>query len=158
MRNAMNTTTEGATGRATIDRMDEAWAIFRERVHKLPTERLEWQVGDGGWTRKQMLAHITAWHDRTGDRLARFIESGEPGDDAEDEDVVNARVARAAVGRTSGEVVLAMEDSYRRLRREVARLTGVQMAAHDDWAATIIAGNTFDHYADHLEDLGATHA
>jgi hypothetical protein len=52
---------------------------------------------------------------------------------------------------------MAMDDSFRRLRREVARLTDAQMAAHDDWASAIIVVNTIDHYTDHLEDLGATH-
>lgn len=149
----MRSTTEGATSRTTIERMDEAWAAFRDRVHALPTEQIERHIGDGGWTRKQMLAHITAWHELTTDRLARFVESGEPEPSTEDEDAFNARIARAAVGRTTGEIVLALDDSYRRLRREVARLTDDQMAAHDDWASAIVAGNTFDHYADHLADL-----
>jgi hypothetical protein len=154
----MNTTTEGATSKATIDRMDAAWEAFRERVHGLPTMALEQHLGDGGWTVKQMLAHITAWHDFTTERLARFVESGEPAPAPEAEDVFNARSARAAEGRTSGEIVLGMDDSYRRLRRTVAGLTDDQMAAHDDWASAIIAGNAFAHYAEHLEDLGATQA
>ena len=149
----MRSTTEGASSRTTIERMDEAWAAFHDRVHALPTEQIERHIGDGGWTRKQMLAHITAWHELTTDRLARFAESGEPELSTEDEDAFNARVARSAVGRTTGEILLAFDDSYRRLRREVARLTDEQMAAHDDWASAIVAGNTFDHYVDHLADL-----
>jgi hypothetical protein len=152
----MTTTTAGATGKATIERMDQAWAMFKERLNALPREHLERHVGDDGWTRKQMLAHITAWHELTCDRLIQFADTGEPGSDPEEEDVVNARAARAAVGRTTGEVILAMEDSYRRLSREVARLTDAQMAAHGDWASAIIAGNTFGHYADHLDDLRAS--
>jgi hypothetical protein len=154
----MNTTTAGTTSRTTIDRMDEAWAAFHDRLQALPAEHLERHIGDDGWTRKQMLAHIAAWHDLTSDRLIQFVEAGTPGPDPEDEDVLNARAARAAVGRTVGEVLMAMDDSFRRLRREVARLTDAQMAAHGDWASAIIAGNTFGHYADHLEDLGATRA
>lgn len=148
----MNTATEPAL-HETLVRMDDAWAQFRERVHLLPGEQLEMRLGDGGWTRKQMLAHIGTWHERTVDRLVRFMETGEPDDASIDEDAVNAQAARAAVGRTTGEVLLGMEDSYRRLRREVARLSDAQLAAHDDWAAAIIAGNTYDHYADHLDDV-----
>jgi DinB superfamily len=153
----MNATTAGATSRTTIERMDEAWAAFRERLRALPAEHLERHIGDEGWTRKQMLAHIAAWHDLPVDRLVQFVDTGEPGADPEEEDVVNARAARGAVGRTTGEVVLAMEESYRRLSREVARLTDAQMAAHGDWASAIIAGNTFDHYTEHLDDLRASH-
>ena len=83
------------------------------------------------------------------------MASGEPPDLDEHEDVINARAARAAVGRTSGEVVQAMQDSYGRLRREVARLTDAQLADHDGFAASIIAGNSYGHYREHLADLGA---
>jgi len=149
----VNATTEPPTLRDTLARIDEAWAAFRDRVHALPSEQLELHIGDGGWTRKQMLAHITTWHELTGDRLVRFAESGEPTDPPGEEDEINARTARAAVGRTMGEVLLGMDDSYRRLRREVGRLTDAQLAANDGWASAIIAGNTYDHYVDHLADL-----
>ena len=137
----------------TLARMDDSWASFRERVAALPSERLEGAVAGGGWTRKQMLAHITTWHELTVDRLTRFEDTGEPGDLDDETDAINARAARAAIGRTTGEVLLSMDDSYRRLRREVGRLSDAQLAAHDDWAAAIIAGNTTDHYAEHLPDL-----
>jgi len=149
----MTTATDQPAIRETLARMDGAWATFLERVHLLPGEQLELRLGEGAWTRKQMLAHIGAWHELTAERLARFMESGDIGAPAEDEDVLNARTARASAGRTAGEVLFAMEESYRRLRREIGRLSDAQLAAHDDWAAAIIAGNTYGHYADHLDDL-----
>jgi hypothetical protein len=142
--------------RNTLRRMDEGWAEFSARVAALPIERLIVRIGEGGWTRKQMLAHITMWHELTTERLLRFVESGEPvglpGD--EQEDAINARTARASEGRTTGEVVFATGDSHRRLRRAVANLTDEQLAAHDGWAAAVVAGNTFEHYQEHLPDLG----
>jgi hypothetical protein len=142
--------------RNTLRRMDEGWAAFSARVAALPIERLTVRIGEGGWTRKQMLAHITTWHEMTTERLLRFVESGDPvglpGD--EEEDAINARTARASEGRTAGEVVFATGDSHRRLRRAVANLTDEQLAAHDGWAASVVAGNTFEHYAEHLPDLG----
>jgi hypothetical protein len=137
----------------TLARMDEGWAAFHGRVTSLPTEKLELRIGEGQWTRKQMLAHIATWHDLTVERLGRFAESGEPAELAEHEDRVNARAARAAEGRTTGEILLGMTDSYRRLRRQVDVLSDAQLAAHDAWAAFVIAGNSFDHYAEHLPDL-----
>ena len=133
--------------------MDEAWAAFHGRVTSLPTEQLEPRIGDG-WTRKQMLAHIGAWHDLTVERLGRFADTGEPAELTEHEDAINARAARAAEGRTTGEILLGLADSYRRLRRTVAALSDAQLAAHDGWAAAVIAGNSHGHYAEHLPDLG----
>jgi hypothetical protein len=149
----MNTSTDEPAVHETLARVDAAWAEFRERVRLLPSEQLELRLGEGAWTRKQMLAHIGAWHELTAERLARLMESGEAGDLAEQEDVLNARTARASAGRTSGEVLFAMDESYRHLRREISRLSDGQLAAHDDWAAAIIAGNTNRHYVDHLDDL-----
>ena len=147
-------TTDQPLLRRTLARMDEAWGTFSGRVHALPGELLASRIGDGGWTRRQMLAHIGTWHDLTVERLGRFGESGQPAELSEDEDVINARAARASDGRTTGELVLGMDDSYRRLRREVARLSDEKLAAHDGWAAALIAGNTYEHYAGHLDELG----
>ena len=137
----------------TLARMDKGWAAFHGRVTALPTEQLAPRIGEGQWTRKQMLAHITTWHDLTVDRLSRFAESGEPQELSEHEDVINARAARAAEGRTTGEILLAMADSFRRLRRQVSTLTDAQLGANEGWAAAIIAGNSYGHYAEHLPDL-----
>ena len=137
----------------TLARMDEAWSAFHGRVTSLPTEQLEPRIGGDGWTRKQMLAHIGTWHDLTVERLGRFAESGEPAELAEHEDAINARAARAAEGRTTGEILLGMADSYRRLRRAVGTLSEAQIAAHDGGAAAVIAGNSFGHYAEHRPDL-----
>lgn len=135
--------------------MDEAWAAFSGAARALKVEQLSARSADAGWTRKQMLAHITAWHDLTAQRLLRFGETGEPSEPGEHEDVVNARAARSADGRSTGEVALSIEDSFVRLRREVAKLTDEQLAANDGWAVAVIAGNTFDHYAEHFDELKA---
>ena len=150
----MNEPTTPPTRDETLRLMDAGWAGFHDRVSSTPSEQLELHIGDG-WTRKQMLAHIATWHDLTVDRLARFADSGEPSELPEGEDVINARAGRAAEGRTSGEIVLAMADSFRRLRREVSTLSDAQLAAHQGWAASIIDGNSYGHYAEHLPDLEA---
>jgi hypothetical protein len=150
----MTETATTPTRDETLRRMDEGWTAFHDRVSSTPSEQLELRIGDG-WTRKQMLAHIGTWHDLTVDRLTRFVDTGEPTNLAEHEDVINARAGRAAEGRTVGEIVLATSDSYRRLRREVGTLTDAQLAAHEAWAASIIAGNSYEHYAEHLPDLAS---
>jgi hypothetical protein len=100
-----------------------------------------------------MLAHITAWHDATHDRLGKMILSGQPEDGVPDEDAFNARIARQAIGRTAGEILKEMEMTYNRLRRQVSRLTDQQLRADDGWAAQVIAGNTYEHYEQHAPDV-----
>lgn len=137
----------------TLARMDEGWSAFHRRLHSLPGNALERRLADGSWTCKQMLAHVGTWHERTVDALGYLVETGELPGAPEETDVINARAARAAIGRTSGEVVLALDASYRLVHRAVARLTDEQLSSHDGWAIAMIAGNTYDHYAEHLADL-----
>ena len=149
----MSEASSETTVRDVLTRMDEGWNDFSTRVQELPGEVLGAHLGDGGWTRKQMLAHITTWHELTVERLSGLMASGEQPELAEDEDVINARAARAAEGRTSGEIIQSMQDSYARLRREVSRLTDQQLLDHDGFAASVIAGNSYGHYDEHLDDV-----
>ena len=149
----MSPSSEQAAVRETLARMDEAWAAFREKVHSVRPEKLELRVGEGQWSRKQMLAHVATWHERTVEALADLVDSQAVPGPTEDTDVINARAARAAVGRTTGEILFSLDDSYRIVHRSVSRLTDEQLMAHDSWAAAMIAGNTYDHYAEHLRDL-----
>jgi hypothetical protein len=42
-----------------LARMDEAWTAFLGGVRTVTGGGLEVRLGDGVWTRKQMLAHVT---------------------------------------------------------------------------------------------------
>jgi hypothetical protein len=137
----------------TLARMDSGWSAFRSRVHAMPSQLIERRFGSGSWTRKQMLAHVGTWHERTVEALGWLNETGDPPGEPEETDVINARSARAAVGRTTGEILFALDDSYRLVHRAVARLTDDQLLAHDGWATAMIAGNTYGHYEEHLADL-----
>lgn len=133
--------------------VDDGWRQFRAAAGAFPSERMDERLNDDGWTRKQMLAHIAAWHDLTHDRLGKLIMTGKPAHMTDDTDAFNARVARQAIGRTGGEVLKEMEMTFNRLRRQLARLTDEQFAAGDGWAAQVIAGNTYGHYEEHWADV-----
>jgi hypothetical protein len=137
----------------TVARLDEAWSEFRRQVRAMPSQLLELHIGQGSWTRKQMLAHVSTWHDRTVEALGRLSDTGEVPGEPEATDTINAAAARAAIGRTTGEVLFALDDSYRHVHRAVLRLTDDQLLAHDSWATAMIAGNTYGHYEEHLADL-----
>jgi hypothetical protein len=146
----------GGAGPATVGdvlaRVDRSWRAFRALVAAYPRERIDEPIARG-WTRKHMLAHVAAWHDLSTTRLLGLAKTGEPQPLGDDVDAFNARVARAAVGRTSGEVVDSLDASFSRLRRQIAQLTDDQLAAHGGWAIELIAGNTYDHYDEHLADV-----
>jgi Protein of unknown function (DUF1706) len=136
-----------------LARMDAGWAQFKVEAAAWPSERMDERIEEDSWSRKQMLAHITAWHDATHDRLGKMILSGQPEDGVADTDAFNARISRQAIGRTAGEILKEMEMTYNRLRRQVSRLNDQQLRADDGWAAQVIAANTYEHYAEHAADV-----
>ncbi|MEX2547383.1 MAG: DinB family protein [Chloroflexota bacterium] len=140
------------TLREIVARAEDGWRQFRAAAGAFPSERMDERLGDG-WTRKQMLAHITAWHDMAHDRLGKMIMSGRPEPSVDDADAFNARIARQAIGRTAGEILKEMEMTFNRLRRQLGRLNEEQLVANDGWAATVIAANTYEHYEEHWADV-----
>ena len=141
------------TVRETLQRVDQSWAAFRAAALHIPLQRLEEHIDDDSWTRKQMLAHVAAWHDLTADRLVKLINFGELAPLDRDTDQFNAAVARQAVGKTSGEILKDLDATFNRLRRLVARLTDAQLESNDWFAAWVIGGNTYGHYAEHWADI-----
>lgn len=132
--------------------VDDGWRQFLRAAAAFPSERMDERLNDG-WTRKQMLAHISAWHDLTHERLGKLILTGESAAFTDNVDAFNARVARQAIGRTAGETLKEMEMTFNRLRRQLGRMTDEQLAADNGWAAHVIAANTHDHYEEHLADV-----
>ncbi|MEO8626040.1 MAG: DinB family protein, partial [Candidatus Limnocylindrales bacterium] len=141
------------TLRQVVARVDDAFGQFRAAVARYPKEHMDERLGEDMWTRKQMLAHVAAWHDLTADRLVKMSLSGQPVALDRDVEKVNASAARVAVGKTAGEVLKDLEATFARMRRQLVRMTDVQLHSDDDWVIHIVAANTYEHYADHIADL-----
>jgi hypothetical protein len=142
-----------ATVRETLRRVDAAWRAFHAVAARFPSERMDAHLNEDGWTVKQMLAHIAAWHDLTADRLVKFLSTGRPAGLDQDPDAFNALVARRAIGKTAGEILNDTEATFNRLRRQMQRLTDAQLRTSDSWAAWVIRGNTYGHYEEHWADI-----
>jgi hypothetical protein len=141
------------TMRAMFARVEPAFNEFRNAAYGYPAEHMNDHIGDEGWTRKQMLSHVAAWHDLTTDRLIKMSLTGQPVPLDRDQEAVNAAAARVALGKTAGEILKDVEASYARLRRQMLRMTDADLRLGDGWAAERIASNTYDHYAEHMADL-----
>lgn len=141
------------TMREMFARVEPAFHEFRDAAYGYPAEHMNDRIGDEGWTRKQMLSHICAWHDLTTDRLLKMATTAQPVPLDRAEDAINNAAARIAIGKSVGEVLKDVEASYARLRRQMLRMTDVDLRLGDGWAAHVIAGNTYHHYAEHMADL-----
>jgi hypothetical protein len=141
------------TMREMFARVEPAFHGFRDAAYRYPAEHMNDRIGDEGWTRKQMLSHIATWHDLTTDRLLKMALTGQPVPLDREQDAINNSAARIAIGKSVGEVLKDVEASYARLRRQMLRMTDVDLRLGDGWAAERIAGNTYEHYAEHMADL-----
>ena len=96
-----------------------------------------------------MLAHIAAWHDATAYRLHRFGATGHPQPKVvEDDETFNARVADETAGRPPEMIRTDVQASFERLRAAI--LTLDPELDPKGWVEAVVAGNTYDHYQEHV--------
>jgi hypothetical protein len=146
-----------------LARVDDAWRPFREAIRSVGRGRMNEPTGSG-WTYRDLLAHVAAWHDLTTRRLRKFRETGTfpgPGDEVllglpafRDADDFNARVM--TTHRLVGAEALLdeLDTAFRSLRSELVTLSDDQIHANDDWVIAIVTGNTFGHYEEHAKEVG----
>lgn len=170
----------GTSRDGVLARMDEAWPPFRSAALALGARALERETA-AGWTYKQMLAHVAAWHVLTTHRLRAYRDSGVAGPpDADvaravfgelglpaaeqdallrewDTDRFNAAVAAATAGSAAHDVLSLLSRSYTRLREEAAAFTDEQAAADvregRSFVEALLEANTWAHYAEHRDEL-----
>lgn len=133
-----------------------SWTPFRLAIGAIGLPSLEEKTATG-WTYKDLVAHAGAWEDRAASRLETFRESGAktyPGVD--DTDEFNAAVVERTRGRDAREVLAELDAAHARIVGEIGKLTPAQIHANDDWVITDVAGNTYGHYADHLDEIFAS--
>ena len=133
-----------------------SWTGFRLAIGAIGLGGLEEKTSTG-WTYKDLVAHAAAWEDRTATRLRAFIESGAKTlSGVDDTDEFNAAVVERTRGRDAREVIGELDAAHTRILDEIGKLTPDQIHANEDEAIAIIAGNTYGHYADHLDEIFAS--
>ena len=131
--------------------LDAGWWRFAERLDRVPPAAYSTPT-TSGWTVGAMLAHVAAWHEATAYRLRRYRATGRPQPKVEeDDDAFNGRVASEADG-VDPEIIRAdVRGSYERLREA---LQALDPALDDEgWVTAVVAGNTFEHYEEHVAEL-----
>ena len=130
-----------------------SWTPFRLAIGAIGLPSLEEKTWTG-WTYKDLVAHAAAWEDRAASRLRTLRESAArtyPGVD--DTDEFNAAVVERTRGRHARDVIGELDAAHARIVEEIGKLTPEQIHAKDDWVISVVAGNTYGHYADHLDEI-----
>lgn len=175
----MASTTTPRTSSELVALMDGGWATFEAAARAVGEDGLDRRTA-AGWTRKEMLAHVGAWHELARRRLRSFRQTGstEPGGGdpaarfdglglsdavrerllaAWDMDAFNAGIRDAATARPAADVLRELRESYARLRAEVTALSDEQVTAPlsegRPFAVAVVEGDTYGHYPEHLDEL-----
>lgn len=143
--------------------LDEAASVAdRMRVEHARLEALLATIGDeqfvqpgrfGEWSAKDMLAHITFWEQR----LIAYVNGAreslvQPDEDEEAAiDRINAGVLAANRDRPLAEVRAAFEHSYHETLALAESLSAEDLA--DEALYGLLAGDTFEHYREHIAML-----
>lgn len=142
--------------------IDDERARLDAALAGIPRERLETPGTDGGWSAKDVLAHIT-WSERelVGVLRQRALVGSELWDLSQDDR--NAAVYEQSRTRTLDDVLDEVRRNFAELRAEIARLSDAEMnnpTAIADMPGgltpwQLLAGGTWRHYAEHLPALQA---
>lgn len=129
----------------------EIWAEFESALSRVPEDRMnDPGVLDGTWTIKEMLNHVTGWIRECNGHL-EAIAAGtfvEPDESDEITDARNAAFAEEARSMGLAEVRAALDAAREEVRRRWDELPEI-----DDAAIEWFAGETYEHYEEHLPDL-----
>jgi hypothetical protein len=129
-------------------------------------ERLAEATLDGGWSIKDLLAHISGW-EKICMALVRNnepINAPPPGESGPSTDVINARMYEGNRDKPAEDIFADAQRSYAALVDMIeglseqvlgSRLGGDQAAEASPTVAALISGNSDEHYREHSEQIEA---
>jgi hypothetical protein len=112
------------------------------------------EVWLGQWGVREILAHITGWHQEMLPALARVARGEAPYPDGtyDDFDRWNARFVEARKGQATADIIGEMDASHRELLAAAARLPEERFAEGQP-APGLIDGIAAAHYREHAEQI-----
>ena len=108
----------------------------------------------GSWGVREIVAHISGWHDEMVPALERLArgEAAYPAGAYDDFDGWNARFVEARKGVGARDLVHALDASHRELLSAASRLSDEHFAEGKP-AAGLVDGVTAGHYREHAEQI-----
>ena len=122
---------------------------------RIPDERIEEPLLDGGWSAKDLMGHVAHWE------MAFLSNLGEPPPPVPDqggEEATNRAVCEHHRTRPLLDVRREFEDTHRRLVERVSQfdddgLNAQPVPDHDTVLWQYVAGETWEHYPAHVAQL-----
>lgn len=132
---------------------DQAFGELREAIDGLTEEEMR-QVWLGAWGVREILIHIAGWHDEAVAGLGRVAAGQAPYAPGtyDDFDAWNARFVDRKIGVKSADVLVELEQSYRRLLAAAAAVAEPAFAPGGA-AREAFEGATAPHYREHTAQI-----
>jgi uncharacterized protein (TIGR03083 family) len=155
--------TETVNKQDLMQQIEQSYAELEAALAALDAAQMTAPALPGGWSVKDALAHLSVWHRRALDVIQpvqppRVPEIPPSGIEEDQVETFNARFYSEHKDEPLAEVLAGFRDSYHQLLAGVQRLTEADLTQPllgntQTWH--IIAGNTYDHYPEHLETIRA---
>jgi uncharacterized damage-inducible protein DinB len=155
------TMAEQMTRATLLERMHSARAELEAVLHDASEERFSRPGVSGDWSIRDLLAHISFWERRTVDRLHKPSDQQPAPMTEATMHALNAEAAAAGSAQPLAAVVAGSDASYQLLLREIEGLSDETLNETERLGPDSgpvwdnIAGNGYDHYAEHAAEIRA---
>ncbi len=128
----------------------DAWSAFEAAVQRIPRDRWATEGVLPGWSVNDLLWHVAGWVDRCAEILERLRDGVHEGLEETTDEVEAMNEAFAAAARTmDGDAIW----SGLAAARDLVRRRWDELPEVDADAIEWFAGETFEHYEEHMADL-----
>jgi uncharacterized damage-inducible protein DinB len=154
-----------------LDRIQTSRADFDAAIARLTEEQFTAASADGGWSAKDVLAHVASWELSSIALLHHEPRHAAMGLEADtssmDIDTINQRLYELHRDRPPGEVLSMAHEAHERavavissledsdLRRPFRDFSDEDLPDRDDPVVNWIAADTYEHYEEHLPAIRA---
>ena len=153
-----------------LDKMQAGYAEMGDVLAQLDEEQLTAPGVNGVWSAKDVIAHLAAWQRRILDGLRNPASVGSSEETDTDESLsgdeqtnrMNEQFYQENRTRPLTEVLADFRDSYQEMVETVQAMPEEMLIGSNTFAWTdgtplweYVAGNTYDHYQEHIEPVRA---
>ena len=156
--------TEQVNKTSILDEMSTSYATLEEILATLDKMQFFTEGVIPGWSIKDMLAHIASWHHRLLKWLEATVQNEEPAisgpDNVEEMDALNAQFYQENKSRPLDEVLTDFRTTHQQIMDIVQAMPEDDLMSPHRFAWSherplwhLIAGDTFEHYQEHLAQI-----
>jgi uncharacterized protein (TIGR03083 family) len=138
-----------------LEKMDQAWAAFRESYAGLTDSQMQAAGVTGDWSVKDILAHVTWWEQEAVKYLPLILQGGKPprySDLYGGIDAFNAQMTAQRQGLTLSEALKQLEETHRRLMETIQSAPEEQFIRETPFRHRLRL-DTYSHYPIHTQAI-----